>query len=72
MGSRDASSRDDDGAAALEADLDLIVAIERMLKSAPFAELVLEGFALCGRSVSNARHQSRSIMRSSTITETER
>jgi len=54
---KDASYWDDDGAANPEAEVDLIAMIARMLKSAPLAGFVLEGFTPYGRPASNARHQ---------------
>jgi L-asparaginase len=54
---KDASYWDDDGAADPEAEVDLIAMISRMLKSAPLAGFVVEGFTPYGRPASNARHQ---------------
>ena len=46
-----------DGAPDPEAEVDLIAMIEHMLKSAPLAGFVVEGFTPYGRTASNARHQ---------------
>jgi L-asparaginase len=54
---KDASYWDDDGAPDPEAEVDLIAMIGRMLKSAPLAGFVVEGFTPYGRTASNARHQ---------------
>jgi hypothetical protein len=54
---KDASYWDDDGAADPEAEVDLLAMIDRMLKSAPLAGFVVEGFAPYGRPASNARDQ---------------
>ncbi|MBV8131246.1 MAG: asparaginase [Alphaproteobacteria bacterium] len=45
----------DDGSADPEAEVDLIALIGRMLKTAPLAGFVVEGFTPYGRSASNAR-----------------
>ena len=47
----------DDGAPDPEAEVDLIATIGRMLKTAPLAGFVVEGFTPYGRSASNARTQ---------------
>ena len=54
---KDASYWDDDGAADPEAEVDLLAMIDRMLKSAPLAGFVVEGFTPYGRPASNARDQ---------------
>jgi hypothetical protein len=54
---KDASYWDDDGAADPEAEVDLLAMIDRMLKSAPLAGFVVEGFTPYGRPASNARNQ---------------
>ena len=45
----------DDGQPDLEAEVDLVAIIGRMLKTAPLAGFVVEGFTPYGRSASNAR-----------------
>ncbi|HKF49140.1 MAG TPA: asparaginase domain-containing protein [Terracidiphilus sp.] len=45
----------DDGQPDLEAEVDLVAMIGRMLKTAPLAGFVVEGFTPYGRSASNAR-----------------
>jgi L-asparaginase len=47
----------DDGSPNPEAEVDLIAMIGYMLKSAPLAGFVVEGFTPYGRSASSARHQ---------------
>jgi hypothetical protein len=54
---KDASYWDDYGAPDPEAEVDLIAMIAYMLKSAPLAGFVVEGFTPYGRPASNARHQ---------------
>src|SRR5262249_32157751 len=54
---KDASYWDDYGAPDPEAEFDLVAMIGYMLKSAPLAGLVVEGFTPYGRTASNARHQ---------------
>ena len=53
---KDASYWDDDGTPDPEAEVDLVAMIGHMLKSAPLAGFVVEGFTPYGRSASNARH----------------
>jgi L-asparaginase len=53
---KDASYWDDDSAPDPEAEVDLIAMISHMLKSAPLAGFVVEGFTPYGRTASNARH----------------
>ena len=52
---KDASYWDDYGSPNPEAEVDLIAMIGYMLKSAPLAGFVIEGFTPYGRSASNAR-----------------
>jgi hypothetical protein len=52
---KDASYWDDYGSPNFEAEVDLIAMIGYMLKSAPLAGFILEGFTPYGRSASNAR-----------------
>jgi hypothetical protein len=55
---KDASYWDDDGGTAdLEAEVDLVALIEQMLRSAPLAGFVVEGYTPYGRPSSRARHQ---------------
>jgi L-asparaginase len=54
---KDASYWDDHGAPDPEAEVDLVAMISYMLKTAPLAGFVVEGFTPYGRSASNARHQ---------------
>jgi hypothetical protein len=54
---KDASYWDDDGSPDPEAEVDLIAMIGYMLKSAPLAGFVVEGFTPYGRSASSARYQ---------------
>jgi L-asparaginase len=54
---KDASYWDDNSSPDPEAEVDLIAMISYMLKSAPLAGFVLEGFTPYGRPASNARHQ---------------
>lgn len=54
---KDASYWDDDGAPDPEAEVDLTAMLGRMLRSAPLAGFVVEGFTPYGRTASNARHQ---------------
>ena len=54
---KDASYWDDHGSPDPEAEVDLIAMIGYMLKSAPLAGFVVEGFTPYGRSASSARHQ---------------
>ncbi|MFL5266705.1 MAG: asparaginase domain-containing protein [Stellaceae bacterium] len=54
---KDASYWDDYGSHHPEAEVDLVAMIGYMLKSAPLAGFVVEGFTPYGRSASNARHQ---------------
>ena len=54
---KDASYWDDHGSPDPEAEVDLMAMIGYMLKSAPLAGFVVEGFTPYGRSASNARHQ---------------
>jgi L-asparaginase len=55
--SKDASYWDDDASPDPEAEVDLIAMIRYMLKSAPLAGFVVEGFTPYGRSASTARHR---------------
>jgi hypothetical protein len=55
--SKDASYWDDDGTADPEAEVDLVALIGHMLKSAPLAGFVVEGFTPYGRPASAARHR---------------
>ena len=55
--SKDASNWDDDGAVNPEAEVDLVALIGQMLKSAPLAGFVVEGFTPYGRPSSIARHR---------------
>jgi hypothetical protein len=52
---KDASYWDDDSPPNPEAEVDLIAMISQMLKTAPLAGFVVEGFTPYGRSASNAR-----------------
>jgi len=54
---KDASYWDDNSSPDPEAEVDLIAMIGYMLKSAPLAGFVVEGFTPYGRTASNARHQ---------------
>jgi L-asparaginase len=55
---KDASYWEDDGSTAdLEAEVDLVALIEQMLKSAPLAGFVVEGYTPYGRPSSRARHR---------------
>ena len=54
---KDASYWDDDSTVDPEAEVDLIALIGHMLKTAPLAGFVVEGFAPYGRTASNARHR---------------
>jgi len=55
---KDASYWDDDGAMAdLEAEVDLVALIGRLLRSAPLAGFVVEGYTPYGRPASRARHR---------------
>jgi len=55
--SKDASYWDDDGTVDPEAEVDLVALIGHMLKSAPLAGFVVEGFTPYGRPASAARHR---------------
>jgi len=55
--SKDASYWDDDGTVDPEAEVDLVALIGHMLKSAPLAGFVVEGFTPYGRPASTARHR---------------
>ena len=55
--SKDASYWDDDGKGDPEAEVDLVALIGQMLRSAPLAGFVVEGFAPYGRPASAARHR---------------
>jgi len=55
--SKDASYWEDDGALDPEAEVDLVALIGHMLKSAPLAGFVVEGFTPYGRPASVARHR---------------
>ena len=55
--SKDASYWDDDGTVDPEAEVDLVALIGHMLKSAPLAGFVVEGFTPYGRTASTARHR---------------
>ena len=55
--SKDASYWDDDSTVDLEAEVDLVALIGHMLKSAPLAGFVVEGFTPYGRTASTARHR---------------
>src|SRR5215470_2368308 len=54
---KDASYWDDDSTPSLEAEVDLVAMISHMLKAAPLAGFVLEGFTPYGRAASIARHR---------------
>jgi len=54
---KDASYWDDNSPPDPEAEVDLVAMIAYMLKTAPLAGFVLEGFTPYGRPASNARHQ---------------
>ncbi len=54
---KDASYWDHYGSPDPEAEVDLVAMIGYMLRSAPLAGFVVEGFTPYGRSASNARHQ---------------
>jgi len=54
---KDASYWDDDSTVDIEGEVDLIAMIGHMLKTAPLAGFVLEGFTPYGRPASNARHR---------------
>jgi hypothetical protein len=54
---KDASYWDDNSSPDPEAEVDLIAMIGYMLRSAPLAGFVVEGFTPYGRTASNARHQ---------------
>ena len=53
---KDANYWDEDRAADLEGEVDLIAMIGHMLKTAPLAGFVVEGLTPYGRNISNARH----------------
>src|SRR6201999_379556 len=53
----DASYWDADNPPAPEAEVDLVALIAHMLKSAPLAGFVVEGFTPYGRPASTARHR---------------
>ncbi|MBV9202230.1 MAG: hypothetical protein JOY83_21375 [Alphaproteobacteria bacterium] len=55
--SKDASYWDEDNTGDPEAEVDLVTLIGHMLKSAPLAGFVVEGYTPYGRSTSKARHQ---------------
>src|SRR5215470_1569249 len=55
--SKDASYWDDDSTVNPEAEVDLVALIGHMLKSAPLAGFVVEGFTPYGRPSSKARHR---------------
>jgi len=55
--SKDASYWDEEGTADPEAEIDLVALIGQMLKSAPLAGFVIEGFTPYGRPASAARHR---------------
>jgi L-asparaginase len=55
--SKDASYWDEDGTADPEAEVDLVALIGQMLRSAPLAGFVVEGFTPYGRPASAARHR---------------
>jgi hypothetical protein len=55
--SKDASYWDEDAAPDPEAEVDLVALIGQMLKSAPLAGFVVEGFTPYGRPASAARHR---------------
>ena len=55
--SKDASYWDDDGNGDPEAQVDLVALIGQMLRSAPLAGFVIEGFAPYGRPASGARNR---------------
>jgi hypothetical protein len=54
---KDASYWDDDSTVDPEAEVDLVALIGHMLKSAPLAGFVVEGFTPYGRPASTARHR---------------
>src|SRR5204863_10133535 len=54
---KDASYWDDDNPPDPEAEVDLVALIGHMLKSAPLAGFVVEGFTPYGRPASTARHR---------------
>jgi L-asparaginase len=54
---KDASYWDDDSTVDIEGEVDLIAMTGHMLKTAPLAGFVLEGFTPYGRPASNARHR---------------
>jgi len=55
--SKDASYWDDDGTVDPEAEVDLVALIGHLLKNAPLAGFVVEGFTPYGRPASTARHR---------------
>ncbi|HKM68745.1 MAG TPA: asparaginase domain-containing protein [Stellaceae bacterium] len=55
--SKDASYWDDDGTVDPEAEVDLVALIGHLLKNAPLAGFVVEGFTPYGRPASSARHR---------------